>query len=474
MNRFVLGDDTGLGKTIEAIGALTYIFEKTPNKKVVILTDKSAVKQWDREFTKFTTGINTFVVDGSADKRSKIYDKFKEGTGPCVLITNYRKVVVDFSIFKTFEDFIFINDECTAYKSPTSQTHQACEYLAQKSSRVWGLTATVIKNNLLEGFGIYKIICPGLFPPKHIFIKAYTMHYMQSIPGTRRKVAVITGYKQSHIEMFKLKIDPYFLGRPKHEVASELPVLTIKDISIELNSDQERLYNEALTGLLRVGEEDKETTQLTAIIYCQQIVNHPLLIEREGDSVKLEKLEDLLIDGEFSDEKIIVFSRFKKMVNIIVPRLNLLKKNPEYCVQITGDDKEEERSEAMLKFQDFESKTKVICITMAGSQAINLQSAKAIIFFDSPWSAGDYLQVLGRMIRIGSIHDKVYAIHLVTSETIDERVMKVLSKKLDLIESVLGKRLKDESTKDIIVQTDNDLSDLFAGLKSDALKKIGG
>jgi SNF2 family DNA or RNA helicase len=211
--------------------------------------------------------------------------------------------------------------------------------------------------------------------------------------------------------------------------------------------------------------EEKEVSKLTAIIYCQQIVNHPGLIDVDGESEKLDALIDNLTDGDLSEEKVIVFTRFKKMVNIIQP---ILEKQGIKTVRITGDEDTKQRAAAMNAFQDPKDDTRVILITMAASEAINLQAAKAIIFYDTPWSAGDYLQILGRMIRIGTVHDKVYALHLVCSGSVDERVMQVLRKKMSLVESVLGKRVKGEDDA-IEVSSENDISDLFNSLRQDAL-----
>jgi SNF2 family DNA or RNA helicase len=103
-----------------------------------------------------------------------------------------------------------------------------------------------------------------------------------------------------------------------------------------------------------------------------------------------------------------------------------------------------------------------------GGRGINLQAAQAMVFYDSPWSAGDYIQLLGRMIRIGSVHDRCYAVHLLAANTIDQRVAKVLAKKMELVEAVLGKRLKNEDST-VMVSAQNDLSDLFSALQEDAL-----
>jgi len=125
----------------------------------------------------------------------------------------------------------------------------------------------------------------------------------------------------------------------------------------------------------------------------------------------------------------------------------------------------------MRAFQDPDDDTRVCCITMAGSESINLQAAKALIFFDTPWSAGDYIQILGRMVRIGSIHDRCYAVHLVGKlkrrKTVDHRIMDVQTKKMNLVEAVIGKRIKGVNDTTVI-NVENDISDLFAGLKEDA------
>ena len=101
------------------------------------------------------------------------------------------------------------------------------------------------------------------------------------------------------------------------------------------------------------------------------------------------------------------------------------------------------------------------------------------MFYDTPFSAGDFLQTLGRMIRIGSQHDRVLAIHLVTENTIDERVMTVMEKKMGLVEAVLGKRIKGEDETDTdadqgVIKAEKDLDSLFDALRKDAQGLIRG
>ena len=278
----------------------------------------------------------------------------------------------------------------------------------------------------------------------------------------------MVGYHSWAIPEFKTKIDPYYLGRPKHEVAKELPPLTIRAEKVGMSKAQHVKYREALDGLLEIDKtgEEKEVSKLTALIYCQQIVDHLELIECEGESKKLDRLMEMLTEGEFEDENIIVYTRFKKMVNLLMP---IVTKAGVSATRITGDENEQERLDAMKAFQTPSDDTRVMFLTDAGSEAINLQAAKAIIFYDSPWSAGNYLQILGRMIRIGSEHDRCYAIHLQVEKSIDEKVMGVLKKKMKLIEAVMGKRIKGEDDFDVEVMADNDITEIFEALRKDAL-----
>lgn len=475
MRRFVVGDDTGLGKTLEAIASLCYLWEKNPAKKVIVMTNKSVVGQWASEFDKFTEGVTTYQIKGTKKKRQKQLDEFwsHEDT-PSVAIMGYRSACSDFEILQHWTDFNIVFDEATAFKTPTTQVHQVCKHLASNADRAFGLTATLIKNNLLEGWGIYKVIVPDLFTPhKNAFVKQFCVTRLQKIKGGR-KIPIIVGYRKRDIMRFRDMIDPFYLGRPKHSVASELPVLTTKKLRVGMTTFQHQKYQEALTGLLELGTgEEKEVTKLTAIIYCQEIANHPCLIECDGASEKYNTLEQMLTEGgDLYGEKVIVYTRFRKLVDHCIP---LLEKKKIKCVRVTGSENEDQRKDSQDTFQNLESGTNVIWLTAAGGEAINLQSAKAIIFYDSPWSAGDYLQILGRMIRIGSPNDRCYAIHLVCEDTVDERVMDVLSRKMKLIESIIGKRLKGEEGSEndgnTVIKQTSELGDIFSALQQDARKK---
>ena len=457
--------------TLQTIAALSYVWDKNPNIAAVICTTKSAVGQWESEFDKFTNGVTVFKCLGTKKKRERIHKEYQLFEGPKALIMGYRTAVMDFQYLQHMVGHVMVFDEATNFKNDRAQVHQVCKHLAGSAEKVWSLSATIIKNRLMEAWAIYQVTVPGLFSNKTHFMREYCITREQSIKGSRRKIQIVVGHRKRDIEAFREVIDPFFIGRPKHEVAKELPLLTTKILECELNKTQKAKYKEALEGILETidaetGEVvEKEVSKLTAVTICQQIVNHPALIDCDGDSSKLESLLDLLTN-ELEGEKIIIFSRLRKMVDIMEAEIEA--KGIKTC-RITGAENGDQRLASQKAFQDPENETKVCLITMAAAEGVNLQLAKAVVFYDTPWSAGDYLQIIGRMIRIGSIHDKVFSYHVCAKKTIDERVMKTLKAKMGLIEAVLGKRLKEEGESDEVLEVgQSELSDIFDGLLEDA------
>lgn len=462
--KMILGDATGIGKTIQAVSAFCYMWQKHPETKVIVVAPKSALRQWAREILKFTHSINPLLADGSFKIRSDAYARFfADETNKQVLLLNYQILCRDWnygvleredmprrgaSIEKgllnrmtdlTKNKLFVIFDEATAFKSMTTKTWQVCTELARKSPRAYGMTATLLKNNLMEGFAIYKALVPDLFTTKKQFLEDFCFVRMQS---TSRgfSIPIVTGYR--NLERFRATIDPFFLGRHKHTVSDELPALTTREIGVELNKQEETKYDEAVEGICELGDGEvknyEEHKAFVALCYCQEIVNSLALLKFDIDlSSKEEALLELL-ENELESVKIIIYTRFASHVDRLQ---ELLKKKNIESVAITG--KTKDRDTAQRAFQNPESAVRVVVITSAGSEAINLQMAGAMVFFDAPWSYGDYIQTIGRMVRIGSPHKGVLVYHLVTQRrsghaTIDGHVLTFLRRKKAIIDRVLG------------------------------------
>jgi SNF2 family DNA or RNA helicase len=174
--------------------------------------------------------------------------------------------------------------------------------------------------------------------------------------------------------------------------------------------------------------------KIAALVLCQLVSNSPALVKEEGESSKELEFRRIF-EQELSEDKVIVFTRFKTGLERLEKILDDLE---QPHVRITGSETNAERDVARLTFQDVSKKVNVIFITTAGSAALNLQAANILLFYDTPWSYGDLYQTIGRAQRIGSIYEHIHIIHFINQKTIDEHVLEILGIKKDLIQNVMG------------------------------------
>jgi SNF2 family DNA or RNA helicase len=511
LQRMVLGDATGTGKTLEAIAAFSHMMERSPEVKVVIVTPKSTVRQWAREILRFTTGIRPIVVETSATtkggesplaQRKTSYADWLLAPAAAdgervVMVLNYALLLRDWNAegvrpvdakgkpdptkavvpgvldqvlldaSRNGSKLVVFFDEAQAFANDKTKTSEVTRFLSDRAERVYGLTATLLKSKLIEGYCIYKVIKPGVFTTKTAFMRDFCVTELQKIPGTARKIPIIVGYK--NLDGFRRQIDPFYLGRNKQDISDELPVLISKDLVCELNAAEDAKYAQALTGIIELGDgsvkDYEEHKTLVALNYCQQVVNSLSMLKFEAGSdvtggldfatldmkthkvgalgSKEQALVDLVSDGgELEGEKVIVYTRFASLV----PRLQkILESKRIKTVAITGAQNDKQRASAQETFQDITSDVRVVFITTAGGIGINLQMARAMVFYELPWTWGDYVQILGRMIRIGSPHKGVVTYHLMAerpslkkNKTIDHHVYALLREAKSLIDKVIG------------------------------------
>lgn len=506
LKRIVLGDDTGLGKTAQVISAYTTLLSKDPSQKLIVICPSSAIYQWASEFEKFTTGVRTRIVESvdikvtdengktkklsSFDSRAYQFKQFQANDAH-VLIFNYNTMISDFHVLQDLAQkykFMVVFDEATAFKNPKTHTYKYASELVKISDRAVALSATIIKNGLIEAWAIYSVIMPGLLGSELMFKKNYCiMEKIQLWKGRGQRGKVIQKIKAyKNLEHFKQAIDPYFLGRKKNQVANELPEINTIEVKVKLSPEQQEIYDDAVKGFLDFGKFDlgkvktlflegdeppetedefgavKYIDKLTALIYCQQICNSPHTIGIEAPSSKEAELLRLL-ETELKEEKVVIYTRFKKMVDrlehLITDNLGMK------VLKITGDISNKDREISKTLFNT-SPENNVIIINSAAKEAVNLQSSGYLVFYDLPFSYGDFLQIIGRIHRIGSTHDKIFLIYLICRGTIDEKVYDVLASKKNLFDAVLG----DSAVGAIDAKAPATVSDLFNEILEDAKK----
>lgn len=461
VKRFVLGDATGTGKTLSVLGSICCGWEKHHNN-VIVACPKSAIQQWAGEIERFTTGVEVFVVTGDKSNRLRVYDLYTQYCakgGYCVLVVGHHSILQDSKEIEWIKPYTIVWDECHVFKTPSTKMWVTARTISNSADRVIGLSATLLKNHLLEGFGIFSVVVPSLWKNKTTFMARHCTTRTQRIGN--RKIPIVTGYK--NLDLFRLTIDPYYLGRAKHDISNDLPVLTTTTVPVQLNRMECTKYIQTLEGTIRLASGDERSTEaaIVQLNTCQQVVDSISLLgytedqhlfdpeeqdltKRIGLGSKEQTLLELLIE-RYCDENVIIYCHFSSLIPKLV---RTLKSKGIEALMITGDvvdtPSNPARTTARERFNDPNDPIRVLFISDAGSEALNLQTASVMIFYNAPWSWGNYVQLLGRAIRIGSPHQHVTAVHLVATlmskpiETIDHYTLALLNSKKQLIESVMG------------------------------------
>lgn len=477
VERGLLGDVTGAGKTIQALLACALVqLKQIPRPKVLVCTVNSAVLQWKSEIKRFLPGWRPIVVSAEYtpwDRREIVLGAGNKD----IVIMNYsimrndttrEKIKKTGEVVKTLGWMekaswdIIIFDEAAAFKNYQSELFKAAKLTATKAKYVWALTAYAMSNNPMEVFGIYSVMRPKVFGVEYVDKQGITHEYLgatrfKNIFTSQREIRTQRGGRMmvyaggKNLGTLKNKIDSSYLGRNYSDLGSELPGLIEKKVIIQLEKFQRKAYTMVEDGLLgKIKVEDvlgiPKVTQmpspqniLVQMIHLQKITNglrfwDPKIAAKYDENPKLDEIKRML-DSEFEGEKVVIFSKFRTYIDILEKEL------AEYHpVRITGAETQEQREYNKIAFSDPKSKVKVLLMTRAGGYGLNLQAARVIMLVDSPFSFGELGQIVGRIRRIGSKHSHALVVYFAAEDTFDDHVLDVLKGKKKTIEAVFGNK----------------------------------
>ena len=373
---------------------------------------------------------------------------------------------------------VLIFDEAHRFKTPGSQTRALVIYLSKPARWAWGLTGTAMKNSADEFYSAMSALGIRPFGTMWDFGERFCIFHKQYVGGGIEK-RVLDGYQ--NMEEFKRGLRPFFLGRSQAQVKEPLPKLQTTYHPVDLDDKQRKLLLEDIPNgtfvlpptLIRIAgeimEKERDPSNAMTMMSVQQLVaNHWGLMDREDKknfftpvlSPKEEALLDLL-DGDLKGEKVIVFTKFRRHIDRLERLIADGKFTNRRFLRITGKENEKERNVAKRLFQESEDHD-LIFINSAGIEGLNLQQAAHMVCLDLPWSWGDLIQLVGRMVRSASPHTSCTLHILIAKGTMDEYTVDVLIGKKGVFEAILG-----ESSSAGLLGGANDL-DLDSGMECDS------
>ncbi len=421
----ILADDMGLGKTLQTLAHILVEQEAGRlDRPALVVAPTSLMFNWRNEARRFAPSLKTLLLHGPQRR-----GQFQWIEDADLVLTTYPLLVRDLEWLKHERWHLLILDEAQAIKNARTRASRAVRQL-QAHHRLC-LTGTPLENNLSELWSQFDFLMPGLLGSDPEF----RSHFRQPIEQAGNPE------RRSQLER---RIRPFFLRRSKAEVAPELPPKTEIVRSVPLAGAQSRLY-EAMReqmqervrqSLHRDGPERGRIVVLDALLKLRQICCDPRLLEPHaasgrGASAKLELLMDLVPEMVREGRRILLFSQFVRMLEIIEHEL---AQRGIALLKLTGQTRD--RQAVVEAFQSGRAPVFLISLR-AGGVGLNLTAADTVIHYDPWWNPAVEDQATDRAHRIGQ-DQKVFVYRLLTEGTIEDKIQQLQASKRALIEGLLG------------------------------------
>jgi superfamily II DNA or RNA helicase len=423
----ILADDMGLGKTVQALGLIA--IENAAGRlsgPALVIAPTSLMVNWATEAEKFAPELSILILQGS--DRKQHFDSLDTVD---MVLTTYPLLARDHAILTERDWHMIFLDEAQVIKNANAATTKLVHAL--KSPHRFCLTGTPLENHLGEVWSLFHFIAPGFLGD----LKTFTRNWRTPIEkkGDTTRSRLLAG-----------RIKPFLLRRTKEEVATDLPPKTVITEKMEFATGQRTIYESirlAMHAKVQAAIAEKGLARshiviLDALLKLRQACCDPRLLKLtdtkkpssvQAGSAKLERLMELV--GNLVDEgrKVIVFSQFTSMLELI--RQQLDEAGIAYAL-LTGDTVD--RGAQVTSFQ--QGAVPVFLISLkAGGVGLNLTAADTVILYDPWWNPAVEEQAIDRAHRIGQ--DKpVFVYRLVAADTIEEKMDVLKDKKRALAASL--------------------------------------
>ena len=421
----ILADDMGLGKTLQALTLLQKAKDEDGAMPTLVICPTSVVFNWESEIQKFAPELTCLKLSGIERK-----GMFKEIPNYDIVITSYALVRRDIEKLKKVNFRYVILDESQNIKNALSQTAQSVKKL--NSQHKLALSGTPIENKLEELWSVFDFLMPGFM----FSMSEFNFRYVNPIMERADKLVE---------RRLKLQIYPFILRRMKRDVAKDLPDKVENVAYCELTPEQKDFYLEVLDStkeelfksIEQNGLEKSRMSIFSALLRLRQICCHPRLYDKDGfkgkiGSGKFEYLKDMLEEIIDEDHRVLLFSQFVDMLDLVKDWLERSGIPYEY---LTG--KTKDRQGAVERFNN-NSNIPIFLISLkAGGTGLNLTGADYVIHYDPWWNPAVEDQATDRAYRIGQ-KKKVFVYRLITKNTVEEKIQKLKQAKRNLVDSVIS------------------------------------
>ncbi|MGH6627013.1 MAG: DEAD/DEAH box helicase, partial [Burkholderiaceae bacterium] len=443
----ILADDMGLGKTLQTLAHI--LVEKQAgrlDRPVLIIAPVSLMGNWRREAGRFTPDLSTLVLHGK-----ERHEAAAEMARHDLIIAPYSLLQRDRQRWLQQAWHLVVLDEAQNIKNANTHAAQIVGELDTRHRLC--LSGTPMENHLGELWSLFHFLMPGFLGSQARFKELFRTPIEKQGDGER-------------LDQLRRRVTPFMLRRAKREVATDLPNKQEAISSVELGDKQADLYEtirlttekavrEALTSK---GLAKSQIQILDALLKLRQVCCDPRLVpvpaaKKIKQSAKLELLMELLPEMLAEGRRVLLFSQFTTMLELIEQEL---AKRDILWVKLTGQS--QKRDQIIERFTSGSVPLFLISLK-AGGVGLNLTQADTVIHYDPWWNPAVENQATDRAHRIGQTQ-RVFVYKLVAQGTIEERILALQERKAMLADSMYS----DAQARKQPLFSENDLAELLKPL----------
>ncbi|MDD6211599.1 MAG: SNF2 helicase associated domain-containing protein [Clostridiales bacterium] len=426
----ILADDMGLGKTLQVITYFQSMVNQEEGFTALVVSPASLVYNWESELRRFAPDLRIQIIAGTAEERREQLEHAGEYH---VNVTSYDLIKRDVDKYEGVSFGCCVLDEAQYIKNAGTQAAKAVKQI-QARGRL-AMTGTPIENRLSDLWSIFDFLMPG---------------YLYSYQKFRNDLELPIIKQEDEVAAKRLQrmVSPFLLRRKKEDVLKDLPEKLEESVYIRMTKEQEKIYQASVWQLQQElnGKDEKEFQRerlqiLAQLTRLRQICCSPELCYENytGGSGKVEACLDLLRTACEGGHKVLVFSQFTSMLELL--RREWKKEGGE-SLYLSGKDSKKRRREMVDEFQ--EGSVPVFFISLkAGGTGLNLTAADMVIHCDPWWNLAAQNQATDRAHRIGQ--DRVVTVmKLVAKNSIEEKIAALQARKAELADQIMeGEEVQD-------------------------------
>lgn len=404
VNGMVLSDDMGLGKTLQILMFMAWLIEKEPSLKFLVVTPTLLLSNWSNDSIKSPGEIEKFfapgtfrpyIVQGKIDDKDKYYIEDSN-----LVLISYESLRMNQKFLGRIPFGVLVCDEAQKIKNPKTLVTTAVK--AMNAQFKIACTATPIENTLDDLWCVVDLVKPGLLGS----LKEFQSKYSKRLQAKGNNITD-EQRQQLNDELVEL-LGLYYIRRTKDELGSDFPLKRIKFRRVQPTPKQ----NEGIQRILDLKNQGEAAIALIqslialcshpALVSSKEVSNY-LVNDLETECNKVVSVKQILDDIQSKGEKVLIFTRLKKMQEILYILIN--KWYGLNAMIVNGEDDTYERREKLDRYKSKDGFNVIILSPEAAGVGVNIVEANHVIHYTRLWNPAKEDQATDRAYRIGQTKD---------------------------------------------------------------------